>query len=70
MRRALIRDGHACAFAHFALGLALHQRANTAIEPVNLLALRAHDIGQIFDHAGEMRDLFFKWGRCLGHSAI
>ncbi len=67
MWRALVGQGNAAAIC-LTLCLALKQQADACFEAGDLALLVCDDIGQVLNHAGEVRDLFFKVGS-VGHEA-
>lgn len=59
MRRALIRKGNRPALG-LTFGLALHQQSDAAAQPGDLALLARHDLGQVLDRPGQMRDRLFQ----------
>lgn len=66
MRRALVGQRDLRAAVDLALGLALGQALDAVGQPGDLVGLRAHDVRQVIDGAGQVGDLFFK---ALAHGA-
>lgn len=60
MRRPLVGEGELRARIRRPFGLTLGQAAQAQGQQVDLVGLRAHDVRQIIDGAGQVGDLFFE----------
>lgn len=60
MRRALVSHDNTAAASGLALSFAPHQHLDTGGQPVDLVLLGGHDIGQIVNAAQKMGDVFFE----------
>lgn len=60
MRRALVAAKNSRPFGCFAGSLPLDQHVHTPGQALKLGILTGNHVGQVFDHAGQMGDAFFK----------